>query len=433
MIRQKRGIDRRKTYKNVIFPLTFSNGEVITNDRRGINRRCCNYITEQKIFSGTPYYLIESILEECPIKKLIPGQILISKGEENSYLYLLISGSLNILFNIDESKEKVFTVKQGECVGEFSLLDGNLTSAYVIASEYSEVVVIHKDIFWDELAIYPNILRNLLRSLSKKVRRNNEVILKNLEEQIKYQHLQKELQVAAEIQMNMLPKAYPLFPQHPQINVYAMMRSAREVGGDFYDAFVVNNEYIVISIGDVSGKGIPAALFMVKTMTLLRSNIAHPKQFNTLLTTVNKLLCENNEANMFVTLFVGLFNVVTGQLHYFNGGHNPPLIAHNNTNFKPLTVSNNILLGVHNTANYQMDKIQLQVGDTLLLYTDGVTEAENAQGEFFSLTQVIDVLAKISPVDTKTIVSTLDNKITQFCGSQAQSDDITVLALQYLG
>lgn len=425
---QKRGVDRRKTKTTV----TLTNEECSIQERRKIDRRWCSYIYKQQIFSETPYYLIESILLKCPTKKIPAGQILISKGEKNFFLYLLISGSLNISFSLHDAKES-FIVKQGECVGEVSLLDGNLTSAFVTAAEPSEVVVIHEEIFWKELAVLPNILKNLLQSLSRKVRANNETITKTLEQQIKYQHLQKELLVAAEIQMNMLPKVYPLFPQHPQVDIYAIMHSARDVGGDFYDAFAINNEYIVITIGDVSGKGIPAALFMVKTMTLLRSNITHPKQFPALLTTINKLLCANNEASMFVTLFVGLLNVATGQLHYINGGHNPPLLAHKNAHFTLLNVPNDILVGIHDAAHYQVAQIQLQVGDTLLLYTDGVTEAENSQGEFFSLSRTIEVLTAMNSVGAKTMVNMLSDKITEFCEMQPQSDDITVLTLQYLG
>ena len=432
MALNKRGIDRRKTSANPVFPIIQANGEIIIEERRNTGRRRCNYIADQNIFLETPYYLIEPVLLECPIKQLQTGQILIAKGEENFYLYLLISGSLHISFSLTDVRES-FTIHPGECAGEVSLLDGNLTSAFVIAAEPSEVVAIHEDIFWEQLAIYPNILKNLLQSLSRKVRRNNESIMKTLEQQIKYQHFQKELQVAAEIQMNMLPKAYPLFPQHPQVDVYGMMHSAKEVGGDFYDAFAIDNKYIFIAIGDVSGKGIPAALFMVKTMTLLRSNITHHKQFPNLLTTVNKLLCKDNEANMFVTLFVALLNVVTGKLCYMNGGHNPPLLAHKNSTFTPLIVPNNILLGVHDAAHYKVSKINLQLGDTLVLYTDGVTDAENSQGELFSISRAIDILATIHSADVKTIVDTLSHKITEFCGTQAQYDDITVLTLQYLG
>lgn len=244
------------------------------------------------------------------------------------------------------------------------------------------------------------------------------------------ENLQKELSVATAIQMNMLPKCYYSFPQHPQIQTYGLMCPAKEIGGDFYDAFALNDNYIVFAIGDVSGKGIPAALFMMETMTLLRSIITKPKKFATALMKINKLLCKNNDTNMFVTLFVGLLNVVTGELCYSNGGHNPPLLAHKNEPFEILNVPRNILLGVHDGAQYEVAQIQLQEGDTLILYTDGVTEAENDQQEFFSLERAINVLNS-TYYNSKTLVNTLYNEVIMFSENQVQSDDITVFALQY--
>jgi len=244
------------------------------------------------------------------------------------------------------------------------------------------------------------------------------------------ENLQKELSVATAIQMNMLPNCYYLFPQHPQIQTYGLMSPAKEIGGDFYDAFALNDHYIVFAIGDVSGKGIPAALFMMETMTLLRSIITKPKKFATALMKINKLLCQNNDTNMFVTLFVGLLNVVTGELRYSNGGHNPPLLAHKNEPFEILNVPRNILLGVHDEAQYEVAHIQLQEGDTLILYTDGVTEAENDQQEFFSLERAINVLNSTCS-DSKTLVNALHDEVIVFCENKMQSDDMTIFALQY--
>ena len=228
----------------------------------------------------------------------------------------------------------------------------------------------------------------------------------------------------------MIPKSSYLFPQYTQIKAYGVARPAKEMGGDFYDAFPIDDNHIVIVIGDVSGKGVPAALFMMETMALLRSKITKSRKFASALVTINKLLCKNNESNMFVSLFVGLLNVITGEFRYINGGHNAPLLAHKNGRFDPLSVPNNILLGVHEDAHYDVSSIQLEAGDTLVLYTDGVTEAENDEQEFFSLERSIDVLTS-TYADVKVLVHGLLNAITEFCGSQGQSDDITIFALQF--
>jgi sigma-B regulation protein RsbU (phosphoserine phosphatase) len=427
-LQENKDIERRSSNEGLIFPLILANGETIREDRRTSHSRYHAYISDQQIFLQTPYYLVESTLSECPIQKLKAGDILITKEQDNHYLYLLTSGCLHIHFEL--TNKEVFVVKQGECVGEVSLFDGKPASAYVIAAEDCEVIAIHEDVFWQKVAILPNAAKNLLQLLGQRIRRSNEALLKGLEQQLKHEQLQKELTVAAEIQMNMLPKFHHLFPQHPQIKAYGIMRPAKEIGGDFYDAFVVDAEHIVIAIGDVSGKGIPAAMFMMETMTLLRSKMTKPKRFATALITVNKLLCNNNETNMFVTLFVGLLNVITGELRYLNGGHNPPLLARKDSPFHLLSVPKNILLGVYDEARYEVAHTKLEEGDMLVLYTDGVTEAENNQQEFFTLDRTIAVLNSCD-ADVKVFVNTLADKITEFCGVQPQSDDITIFALQY--
>lgn len=433
MQEKNRGIERRKIKENIIFPITLDNGERIIADRRASHRRYNAYISEQQLFVETPYHLVEPVLLDCPVRQLQPGEVLIAKGQENHFLYLLTSGCLHIYFNLTDSKE-VFVVEQGECVGEVSLFDGKPASAYVVAAAASEIIVIHEDVFWQKIAVLPSSAKNLLQLLGQRIRQSNDAVLKGLEQQLKHEQLQKELRVAAEIQMNMLPKSDQLFPLHPQIKAFGLMRPAKEIGGDFYDAFTLDDKHIVIAVGDVSGKGIPAALFMMKTMSLLRAKITKPKKFASALKTVNKSLCENNETNMFVTLFVGLLNVTTGAFHYANGGHLPPLLASRESYFfNFLKVPNNVLLGVYESATYEIAYTELQGGDTLVLYTDGVTEAENSQQEQFSIAKTIEVLTALYSADVKTMVNALSEEIDSFSKTHPQSDDITVLALQYLG
>jgi len=278
----------------------------------------------------------------------------------------------------------------------------------------------------NERLMFIGVVRDITeyKNAEKELDRLREVEKKILE------NLQRELSIAAAIQVNMIPKSSYLFPQYTQIKAYGVARPAKEMGGDFYDAFPIDDNHIVIVIGDVSGKGVPAALFMMETMALLRSKITKSRKFASALVTINKLLCKNNESNMFVSLFVGLLNVITGEFRYINGGHNAPLLAHKNGRFDPLSVPNNILLGVHEDAHYDVSSIQLEAGDTLVLYTDGVTEAENDEQEFFSLERSIDVLTS-TYADVKVLVHGLLNAITEFCGSQGQSDDITIFALQF--
>lgn len=270
----------------------------------------------------------------------------------------------------------------------------------------------------------------VIRDISEYKQAENELLRLREAEKLTLESLQREVSVAATIQANMLPKGNLLFPQFPQIRAFGLSSPAKEIGGDFFDAFAIDGEHVVFAIGDVSGKGVPAALFMMETMTLLRSKIRKPKKFSTALATINRLLCKNNDTNMFVTAFIGMLNVMTGDLHYLNAGHTVPLLARDKESFTVLSVPRNILLGVYEDAVYEVSHTRLAGGDTLVLYTDGVTEAENHQQEFYSLERATDLLTATYS-DVRILAQSLLNDVADFCGRQPQSDDITILAMQY--
>ncbi|MCG3208494.1 MAG: hypothetical protein FOGNACKC_02099 [Anaerolineae bacterium] len=391
------------------------------------------FISEYNLFHEIPYHLLEPVLAECSVRHLQKGEILISPGQENHHLYLLISGRLLVYLDKADSQMS-FPIARGECIGEMSLIEERRTSAFVIADEASSLIVVPEDIFWNKFIQLPNAVRNLLRVLTNRTRRDNEVIRQSLEQQLRYEHLQKELEAAGNIQANILPQEIPLLPHHPQVDVCAMMEPAKEVGGDFYDAFAVDKNTICIAIGDVSGKGMPAALFMVRAVTLLRMSMVKDTPFETVLPTVNRLLCENNDECMFVTLFMGLFDVTTGTLTYMNAGHNPPFFSSNGGPFSLMAVPKGILLGITETAQYQVARHTFQPGDMLVLYTDGVTEAENPQHEFFSVDRACATLQSVPPnADITLVIKTLSDAVAHFSRGMPQSDDITMLALRYRG
>lgn len=272
----------------------------------------------------------------------------------------------------------------------------------------------------------------VVRDISDYTKTATELERLRLKEKELLDTLQRELIIASEIQKNMIPKGNFLFQEIHHIRAFGIFRPAKEIGGDFYDAFFIGKNHIVVAIGDVSGKGIPAAMFMMKTMALLRSRITRPKKFATALMTINKLLCVNNDTNMFSTLFVGMLDTSTGELSYMNAGHNPPLIASQNSGFKLLDVPKNMLLGVCESARYEVAHRQLQHGDSLVLYTDGVTEAENNHEVLYSTARTIAVLSETnSDSDAKQLAQGLLSDIHQFIGTHPQSDDITIFALQY--
>ena len=206
------------------------------------------------------------------------------------------------------------------------------------------------------------------------------------------------------------------------------MLAAREVGGDFYDVLRLENGRIGLSVADVSDKGVPAALFMMSALTLLKGSAIGVGAPGAVLTEVNDLLNEENEAAMFVTLFYAVFNPSNGLLNYANGGHNPPIIVHPDGTSTLLPATGGIALGVAPNFQYEESSVILDPGDTLVLYTDGVTEAMNAEGEEFSLDRLRDLFTNVPPRNPKETNEAIFEAVRVFAGDTPQSDDITCLA-----
>jgi sigma-B regulation protein RsbU (phosphoserine phosphatase) len=290
-----------------------------------------------------------------------------------------------------------------------------------------------EQVFWEEFVYLPGVVKNFLQGLSLRLRQRDEITLKNREQQLKFEYLQRDLVAASKIQTNILPHQNPLFPDHPQVDVFAILEPAREVGGDFFDAFPLDDNHICIAIGDVSGKGIPAALFMIRVVTLLRLSITRTIPLATIVESINYHLCEGNEDCMFVTLFIGIVDVISGKLTYVNGGHNWPFLSQGNNSFEIVRVTGGILLGIDEEAQYSSAELRLEPNNTLVLYTDGVTEAEDSQGEFFSLARTGAVLDAIKKNATaREIALNLQEAVFSFSNPALRSDDITILVLRFL-
>ena len=237
--------------------------------------------------------------------------------------------------------------------------------------------------------------------------------------------LQNELDVAQKIQQSVLPTVFPISDIY---EIDARMLAAREVGGDFYDVLRLENGRIGLSVADVSDKGVPAALFMMSALTLLKGSAIGVGAPGAVLTEVNDLLNEENEAAMFVTLLYAVFNPSNGLLNYANGGHNPPIIVHPDGTSTLLPATGGIALGVAPNFQYEESSVILDPGDTIVLYTDGVTEAMNAEGEEFSLDRLRDLFTNVPPRNPKETNEAIFEAVRVFAGDTPQSDDITCLA-----
>ena len=236
--------------------------------------------------------------------------------------------------------------------------------------------------------------------------------------------LESELNVAHDIQMSMLPKTFPAFPNRKDIELYASLTPAKAVGGDLYD-FFIHNEKLFFCIGDVSGKGVPASLVMAVSRTLFRNISAHTDKPGHIVNTMNVNICEGNENCMFVTLFVGVLDLATGHLRYCNAGHDAPYVE-----AKLLPCHSNLPIGVTPDIEYAEQETTIAPGMTLFLYTDGLTEAEDVDRQQFGMQRIDKVITafKGSPQE---LIETMTAAVHQFVGDTEQSDDLTMLAFKY--
>lgn len=260
---------------------------------------------------------------------------------------------------------------------------------------------------------------------------------KLLERQIKdsadKQQIASELSVATHIQTSMLPRIFPAFPAQKEFDIYAMTNPAKEVGGDFYDFFLVDDDHLAVVVADVSGKGIPAALFMVIAKTLIKDHAQRGTSPDVVFTEVNRLLCEANDEGMFVTAWLGVLELSTGHLSYVNAGHNPPLLRRAGGGYEYLrTRSGFVLAGVEETR-YRSCSLELAPGDALFLYTDGVTEATDAEKQLYGEERLATALNSHKDYAPKELLSAVRDDVEAFVGQAPQFDDITVLSLCYYG
>ncbi|MCX6287616.1 MAG: SpoIIE family protein phosphatase [Bacteroidetes bacterium] len=257
-------------------------------------------------------------------------------------------------------------------------------------------------------------------------------IRRGLEEHDQLISIQQDLQTAREIQQAILPKLFPPFPDRKDFDIFAAMNAAKEVGGDFYDFFMIDNDRIGFVIGDVSGKGVPAAIFMAVSRTIIRATGLKGIPADECMNYVNNLLCSESVSSMFVTVFYGILNTASGELEYVNAGHNPPYII-NPSGLRSVELTRGTVLGGIEHFNYKSLKLTLSPGDILYLYTDGVTEAFNRQEELYGDKRLEDVLNANLQSGHKEIVKTTLAGVAEFVSGKAPSDDITMMAIRYFG
>ena len=247
------------------------------------------------------------------------------------------------------------------------------------------------------------------------------------------ERMESELNIGRDIQMSMLPLSFPAFPDQQVFDVHAALHPAREVGGDFYDLFLVDRDHFCFCVGDVSGKGVPAALFMAVTKTLIKSRAANDLSPASILSHVNTELSQRNESCMFVTVFLSILDLRTGELTYSNAGHNPPFIQRSDGELLRVDQRHGPIVGAVEGIAYREDAVTLAPGELVFLYTDGVTEAMDVDGTLFSEGRLREILAARRFQSAMEAVTVGVDEVWRFQGDAEQADDVTVLAVVYSG
>jgi serine phosphatase RsbU (regulator of sigma subunit) len=255
-------------------------------------------------------------------------------------------------------------------------------------------------------------------------------VLSLLKEEKKNAAVGADLETACRIQMDALPINLPAYPAHPNVSLTTYIKTAKEVGGDFYDYFTVDENHVCFLIADVSGKGIPAALFMMTVKTMIKDHAMSSRDTSEIFTTVNRLICESNKSGMFATAWIGIIDTAEMTLQYTNAAHNYPLFAPCGGSYDIIKTKHGLFLAGMNDTIYGYSEIKLNTGDRLLLYTDGITEAHNTNGELYGKERLKEVLGRQKGRFTKDNMENIIADVDKFVGDEPQFDDMTMVMVE---
>ena len=290
--------------------------------------------------------------------------------------------------------------------------------------EYQRVKKIYIHFFLPKFLVY-----NIIAFACAQIAQSGKNMIKKQEEITKKgARIETELDLATNIQKYMLPSIFPPFPEHDEFDIYAQMTPAKEVGGDFYDMFLIDDSHLALVIADVSGKGIPASLFMMISKILIKNVTTVEKEIDKVLNRVNNMLCDGNETGIFVTAWLGILNLENGKLEFLNAGHNPPLVYRKKNNiFENLKTKPNMVLAAMENMKYQKHEIYLEPEDKIFLYTDGVVEATNTENKVYGEERLERFLNANADLSAKDTIIGIKKDIDNFVGNTEQFDDITML------
>ena len=359
------------------------------------------------------------LLEAMDRIRFDTGEDIVRAGDPaEDGMYIILDGRVKVL---DLNGRLINEMEAGEVIGEMALIKDSTRAATVRADGPVDCAHISKGLFEQIAEKNKSVYGALLDLLYTKTTR----IVRERERN------RSELEIAARIQTGYLPRDFSPFQDMPHIRTTARMRPARGVGGDFYDMFKIDDHRLGFVVADVSGKGIPAALFMVLSKAYIKNYMRLDMPLDQMAVQVNNQLCENNEEELFVTCFICVLDTESGELTYVNAGHNRPAVSRKGGAFQFLECPADVPFGIMEGMTYRLQKDRLEQGDRIYLYTDGVTEAFNEDEQMFSDKRLLEALNRKTGLenDPEAFVSYLYQEVEDFTGNALQSDDITMLYL----
>lgn len=381
------------------------------------------------LFKDAPPHAVEAVLQACELLEVAPHTPLLVPGQSNRSVYIALSGTVVAHLGYQHRPQAPVTIPLGQCIGELSAIDGKPVSTLVMAMTEARVLHIPQEVFWGDLMTLNGVAENFRIILSDRVRKSKEQALQAQRGQMEIEHLTKELQIARQLQISMVPLQRPLFAHRTDLDICGFMEPASAVGGDFFDAFFVRENHLFFCIADVSGHGIASALFMARAMGLIRVLAMGIMEPHKLLSELNARLCHGNDANIFVTMFCGILDIPHRRLLYSNGGHCAPMLLYPGSS-RMLPIPKGPLVGAFPGCKYSSMEIQLGHDETLFCYTDGVTEAHDPKGDELTEERCLQMLGSLQPQACGDLLDHVRGRVSEFTGTDILEDDCTMLAIR---
>jgi len=405
-----------------------------------------NLLSKIPLFSNLPVEELNRLQNTFQIRNLSANEILFHEGKPGEHFYVVLKGELQILLGEGTEEEMLLnTLGPGEYLGEMALIiPGGARTASARANQESILLSMSKDEFAELLERYPRLAHGMVRVLSERLDSTNEATFRDLTEKnrqlqkaydelkaaqeqiIEKERLERELEVATDIQMSILPD---VLPTPPRFDFGARINPARQVGGDFYDVFRMDEKKVAVLIGDVSDKGVPSAIFMARAHALIAAEAENYDEPGEVMQQVNRHITRLEKTTQFVTVFYGILNVETGEMKFARAGHEPALMLMPDGNVERLKHKSGMALGLWEEIVLDEQTINLPAGSTLLLYTDGMTDCRNPQGEPFGLEGIKSLFRGYEGLSAQEVCDQMLQTLMDYQKGSKQDDDVTLVAV----